>query len=365
MVDNWERAIPTLHDGNRYVTFIGDDDGLLPGALRFAAQVLKLEPTPILSWKKAEYCWPDVGLSSMKGYLQFRLSSEIRRTATNEFLRQIHCFSCGYDQGPSLYSSFVKAELIRHVVKQDGQRFFRSCSPDVYSSFILSAYTNTYLRCSFPLSVNGASGASNGIAHATEVMTEEASTFLSRSTFHPLIRYAAEDGQQPVSMAIAETDSLATAHDFHSEALGDYKIDIDSLAAKMYHEFLAIPETSRRRSGLEFIYRRLSNKSEIPRYDPRQKGIDSGFTRGVKMPGSDLEIVADLSSLGDTNVLVACQYIHSIFDLTAIELNVIGSPEISSERAIRDQDNIPTLKNIRRKFVRAAQIINRLLKMRS
>mgnify|MGYP001810183169 CR=1 FL=1 len=330
MTDNWERAIPTLEGTNQYVTFIGDDDGLLPGALQFAAQTLRLQPTSVLSWKKAEYCWPDVALPSMSGYLSFNLSSTIRSIPTLSFLTDIHNFSCGYDLGPSIYSSFVRADLILHVVRQDGTRFFRSCSPDVYSAFVLSAYAKSILRCSFPLSINGASGASNGIAQTNEIKNEEASSFLSENVFHPIIRHSKE-GQQPITVTIAEADSLATAHDFHKDALGMYNIDTDRLATKIFNDLSLVSETSRRRRGLEHIYLRLSGKTEVPVYKGQQKCISSGFTRGVRIYEDGLEIVADLSTLEDSDVLTAGKYINSLIDLSAIEVNILHDSESHTE----------------------------------
>ncbi|AFY29373.1 glycosyltransferase family 2 protein [Cyanobium gracile] len=361
MTDNWERAIPTLLGTNQYVTFIGDDDGLLPGALQFAAQTLRLQPAAVLSWKKAEYCWPDVALPGMSGYLSFFLSSTIRRIPTQSFLMNIHDFSCGYDLGPSIYSAFVRADLICHVVKQDGARFFRSCSPDVYSAFVLSAYAKSILRCSFPLSINGASGASNGIAQTNEIKNEEASSFLSKNVFHPVIRHG-EGGQQPITVTIAEADSLATAHDFHKEALGIYNINIDRLAEKILNDLSLISESSRRRRGLEHIYLRLSGKAEVPVCKGQLKCLSSGFARGVRLHEDGPEIVADLTTLGDSDVQTAGKYINSLLDLSRIEINILQDSESHSECVEPRVQNRRSSRFIGRLIRQTADALAKLLK---
>ena len=51
MPENWERALSCA--AGDYITFIGDDDGLLPDACAAADQMLRAAPTDILSWRPA------------------------------------------------------------------------------------------------------------------------------------------------------------------------------------------------------------------------------------------------------------------------------------------------------------------------
>ncbi|MEY2505359.1 MAG: hypothetical protein QOG27_1639, partial [Verrucomicrobiota bacterium] len=57
MTENWERALQAAT--GEYLFFLGDDDGLLPEACTIARRILEKQPAEILSWRSAQYFWPD------------------------------------------------------------------------------------------------------------------------------------------------------------------------------------------------------------------------------------------------------------------------------------------------------------------
>src|SRR6266850_3757677 len=56
MSQNWEFALS--HARGEYVTYVGDDDALLPGALLQLAEIIQDTGTDAITWKAASYFWP-------------------------------------------------------------------------------------------------------------------------------------------------------------------------------------------------------------------------------------------------------------------------------------------------------------------
>ena len=57
MSDNWERALE--HVTGDYVTYLGDDDGLMPDAVEIAERFHRERPDLIVSWMPFVWMWPD------------------------------------------------------------------------------------------------------------------------------------------------------------------------------------------------------------------------------------------------------------------------------------------------------------------
>gem|GEM_PF-5242899 len=159
MSDNWEFALDNT-DAD-YVTVIGDDDGFLPSAIRNAVDVLIKHNTPVLSWRKAEYTWPDYPEVNMRNRLVLPRLNNLLKVNGKEALKLIVSLRLSYSLGPCIYNSLVSKQLLDTIKKRDG-KIFRSMCPDVLSSLNLADITDFYLMSSRPFSINGASAASNG-----------------------------------------------------------------------------------------------------------------------------------------------------------------------------------------------------------
>lgn len=330
MVDNWERGIGNAINPETFVTFIGDDDSFVPGALSAAEKILKSQPNlKVLSWKKAEYCWPDVALTDMKNYLEFNVSEKAQMVDSRSFLRSLHEFECGYDQGPSIYSSFVRGSLLLNILASDGVRFFRSSSPDVYSAIILAAYSDHYLSCKFPLSINGASKSSNGIAQTNNIKNEESERFANTNDFHPLIR-SDKGKEQPITVGIAEADSLATAHDHHKRVLSEYSINHEKLANRLNYDLSLLAVGSSAGRGLMSIILRLTDQLAEENLGKGYYKRNSGFKTGIKPSENGFSITADLIALDIENAWQAGKYIATILNLESLRVMINAAEEPSA-----------------------------------
>jgi len=321
MTDNWERIFDTPVDPDTYVFFLGDDDGLLPGALACADRLLRHYGIPILNWEKAEYAWPDIILPAYRNYASLRLSSGIEIRESEPFLSAAHRLRASYSDGPSIYSSFVRAALLQQIREEAGHRFFRSCSPDVFSSFVLSSSVDRFVRCRFALSVNGASGRSNGISY----MHDFASSTFTGTPIHPAIVHAP-------SVRIADSDALLNARDALPRRFAKYHFDFAALLAALADDARRVGNSERGvqlMAAIDEIARRNGLAAPPTRVVPPAENVaarDTGPRFGFIAKEGRLTI--DLLRVGVTNVDGACKAIGMLNPLEQIA----GGAPASAER---------------------------------
>jgi glycosyltransferase involved in cell wall biosynthesis len=169
MSSNWEFALACVEiDPQRYVTFVGDDDGLIPNALQDLNELIrKLGDVDAIAWKKAQYAWKSCIVTPNRLLVSFK--KKLDRLNTKSILQKIINFNFvdgfAYDELPCLYNSFVKMTKIDEV-RRKSDRFFHSMTPDVYSGIALSSVIDYHYLSNLPYSVNGASKHSNGLSYA-------------------------------------------------------------------------------------------------------------------------------------------------------------------------------------------------------
>lgn len=159
MSQNWEFALSHVTDG--WVTVIGDDDGLLPGALEKVALLIKKTGAKAIRSETCSYTWPDLtgkpfgrlGIPIKKGW-------EIRASKT--WLRKVILGNADYTSLPMLYNGgFVEFSVLMEIKKRSGS-FIRSMTPDVYFACAISSVLKEYVYSFEPLAINGASKHSGG-----------------------------------------------------------------------------------------------------------------------------------------------------------------------------------------------------------
>ena len=74
-----------------------------------------------------------------------------------------------YNSLPCIYNSLVHIKYIKKIKSLSRNNiFFGGVIPDVYSGIVLSRVIEDYLYAYFPLTINGASALSGGIAQGTQ-----------------------------------------------------------------------------------------------------------------------------------------------------------------------------------------------------
>lgn len=160
MARHWDFVVP--HMTGELVTFIGDDDGLMPGALREVAAIAARHGLQPIQHTIAHYCWPDVADPSRRNtfWLHQLPGSGERIVYSEEFLDKLCRCEVRYIDGPMAYHNFVPRQLLLDLAK-DGFVFHRA-SPDVYTAVTVALNTPSFISTESVLTVAGEGAKSNG-----------------------------------------------------------------------------------------------------------------------------------------------------------------------------------------------------------
>lgn len=318
MSDNWEFALTQARGG--YISYIGDDDGFIPGALSSAIKELERTKLKALVWEKAEYCWPDYIEPGMRNWLSFRVGGYQSAIVNGDIeRRKVIDFRSGYTTLPCLYNGIVKKNLLLELKDKSINRvFFNSISPDAFSGIALSAVVGNYLLSNYPFSVSGASRHSNG------------TSFMRRGTDgavdNPTTKFYSENN-------LVYDSRVILAPSIPTVVMGEY------LLIKKYLPDLALPNPSWERYISSLI--KDAEGSFFPedvlksaRHTASQLGLSMDVPRNVKIIRSVQQPKSGFSKnvLGFKaptelieNIYDACQLVGSMLpsciDIHSIDLN--------------------------------------------
>ncbi|MDR3417130.1 MAG: glycosyltransferase [Nevskia sp.] len=173
MSANWELAVSAAN--GEYVSVLGDDDGLMPYALRELARIVASHDRPAaVHWRCGHYNWPTIKVAEEANYLAIPLSRAIeKRCGRTELLRAAR-FEIGYDRLPSIYTATIRRDIIEEHRARAGC-VFGGLYPDVYSGFAFAYLCESFVTTSVPMHVAGLSARSNGVAALMEAGRSDAS----------------------------------------------------------------------------------------------------------------------------------------------------------------------------------------------
>jgi len=159
MKDNWERALAAAR--GTWVTFLGDDDALMPDALREFDALTKLPGARAIRWQYAVYTWPCMTVAAEANRLQ------VVRSTKTRFVDWRHALSLMMNRGaspsPMIYYGLIHRSLIEEA-RRTGP-VFDGLSPDYYSGALFGRLAERFVSTDRPLTIAGLSGRSNGVAH--------------------------------------------------------------------------------------------------------------------------------------------------------------------------------------------------------
>jgi hypothetical protein len=228
--------------------------------MALAAQLIDKTTTSALVWNKVQYHWPDHIVPEQRNHLQLSLSQNIEVLKSKEMMQRLRRYEIGYDSLPCLYNAFVSVPLLHHIRELSGGKFFHCVSPDLYSSVALAAFVPQYLRCSFALTINGASRHSIGTAGILKRNDQSpAQKFENelKTRFHPLVP------QAPVQ-SFGITDALLQAQTFLPGKSEFYQVDFNA-AARSAAEQMRTWSPTAYKHGLEFL-REFGRRNNIEAY---------------------------------------------------------------------------------------------------
>jgi glycosyltransferase involved in cell wall biosynthesis len=163
MSSNWEFALNHVTDG--WVMFIGDDDGLYPGAIEVLNNLVQKFNVEAVSSNHGNFLWPEHFLDYKNGALVIPLTSSVIVKNSKFEAQKVFAGKMAYQKLPWLYhGGAASLELINRLRDKNG-RFFCSQIPDLYSAVALSLATETFLSVGTPLVIAGSSKHSNGASN--------------------------------------------------------------------------------------------------------------------------------------------------------------------------------------------------------
>jgi len=221
MSHNWEFALSHVRGG--WVTVMGDDDGLLPGALERLAELVAATGTRAIRSDTCYYAWPSLTDVS-QGRLRVPLRSGYEVRSSRAWLVEALNGRATYAEGPMLYSGgFVDCTVLDQLRAKTGA-FYRSCIPDVYSSVAIASVLDTYVYLREPLAINGASRHSTGTSQLSAQRAATGSPAQQFTTegniaFHPDVPLA-QDGTYPPSLQALVYESFLQTGDLRDGVPG-------------------------------------------------------------------------------------------------------------------------------------------------
>jgi len=316
MAGNWEFALNQIEDTD-FVTVVGDDDGILKDALRICNNLIESYAVAAVTWRKLAYHWPDHPIDSYKNTLTICFENRTIFANSKDQLDSVTNFQAGYDGLPCLYNSVVSYDILRKVKTASGGTYFHGTSPDVYSAFANACFIEKYILTTRPLSINGASGKSNGhmqfnnlIKHreAADVMkfySEIKNTFNQKLVMAPLYTFAVADSM----LSAKDTLKDAASYTPNLKAILQRAIEENSHQdEERYAEGKkAILETAQL-LGLQSYALRQCRKTEW-------SFIPATLEKGLK--GNCLTL--DATPFGVKNIMDAAQYCYYMFRHTGVQ----------------------------------------------
>lgn len=160
MTASWNQALS--HAQGNWIVFIGDDDGLCPGALRVLADHIAGHPDiRSIRWLWGGYTWPNIEPSNEANRIRVPLFQETQIVDSRERLLEM-LSAPGGPLVPHTYHALMHRSVIDRVLEKG--TFFDGPYPDVASGTFSAMVTEKFLEIGQPLSFLGYSPTSTTMA---------------------------------------------------------------------------------------------------------------------------------------------------------------------------------------------------------
>ncbi|HEU4408042.1 MAG TPA: glycosyltransferase [Polyangiaceae bacterium] len=162
MVENWNAGLARCR--GRYVTVLGDDDGVHRSFGRLARWLEAERAEVFVADSPTSYYWPDFPDAARAGrFAVARHSGDVRHYDPERMVR-VACRAFGYrgtvEGLPMLYRGLVRRDKLEQMQRRPGV-YVDGVTPDVYARFFLATQVREVLWADFPATFAGGSGSSN------------------------------------------------------------------------------------------------------------------------------------------------------------------------------------------------------------
>ncbi len=236
MSANWELAVAGAQ--GEYVTVIGDDDGLMPYALRELDRIIRDHAMPdAVQWRCAHYNWPTIRIPEEANYLLIPLCRDIAVRDGRTELRRAAQGKIRYDKLPMLNTAMVRRSVIEDHKQRTGL-VFGGLYPDVYTAYAFAYLCTRFISITVPMHVAGLAGRSNGVAALMEPASSDVSKeFYGLQRAAGFTRHATVPDYELFPVHADDSFQQAKTHLFPN----DHTLALDRSAMLMRH-LAAIPD---------------------------------------------------------------------------------------------------------------------------
>jgi glycosyltransferase involved in cell wall biosynthesis len=296
MAANWEFALSHVSDG--YVSYIGDDDGFLPGAISKIADILQeLANPPVFAWGRAVYKWPNYSLVHERNSLFLHTDQRLLRLESDKSLRLVANLKSPWASLPSIYNGFINMEVIRKIIESGNGHFFNSAIPDVYSAFVIAAAVPEYHFSMRPFAVAGLSAKSTGSSFSNITENDKpAQLFLEENeiSIHPRVVMSSLSVICATECLLQAQDLKLIPEDIHVDMKKVINAALLEASEEPRNEYKIILTQLReigRRNGLEsFVEDAIQHAMHSPRLDYPLKSARYIRRRGILFNCADFQI---------------------------------------------------------------------------
>ncbi len=161
MSHNWEFALSHVQDG--FVTYLGDDDGLLPNSVKDSNDLLNETGLAAINMNPNTdmYLWPSYFNKQQANMMKVSFQNGYEVRDGNTELQKLMRCQQEHSPIPCVYTSFIDMAVINQV-KSVSKTLFRSQIPDSYSAVALANAIGKYVYAKRRLRLNGLSSHSTG-----------------------------------------------------------------------------------------------------------------------------------------------------------------------------------------------------------
>lgn len=197
MSTHWEFALS--HVKNGWVTLLGDDDGLMPGALSTVNKIIKETNIQAITSIRNTYGWINSTIEANRLIISLNKGYEFRDG--HEWIKKwlVDDDAICSDLPSISTGGFVDIEIINHA-RNKGGKFFLSITPDVYSAIAIASIVGKFVILKEPIFVSGASHHSIGTSGSCELKSKILDDFYSENDipFHDSLAGIEKIGSIPI-----------------------------------------------------------------------------------------------------------------------------------------------------------------------
>lgn len=267
MRDSWETSLALANGG--FVTILGDDDALLPHAVKVGRELALAHDVEVIRWDRAHYIWPGNIDEATNNICKIPLGRTAYKMDGRKTLKEIGRAHFTYSVTPMIYNSWVKVELIQAIKRKAG-RIFHSTFPDVDSGIAIAYSARWYLSLNFPLGICAQSPKSNGAqAHAFNRQQADGSAGLEViNDFNRLNKIArlTKSDNHVVTLWESIADSYKTMAEKLQIPESVFKLDERQIVRRIFAEELPKMPLEKKHLYLE----RISSDGQPLRFTPEE-----------------------------------------------------------------------------------------------